>query len=213
MGYSLSWLAVKGKMPPIVLHDLGFRPTGEHQELPEAPLSAATIPNGWYLIVSNVTEQIASDSVLTRLTVDCEAVACFVEEHVMVSSAAGWKNGRRCWFVSHNAQRGIEDLETDGELPTPFNSIRDRMFSKQKEDRIRKADIPRPLFKRRVLKVGEMECDFIFEIPIEVAREVTGFRHDQDTPGEASQPFEVLVEAVLKESASQQKQPFWKRFF
>jgi hypothetical protein len=217
MGYSLSWLAIKGKAPRAVLDELGFRPTGERLEFPEAPLSAATIPNGWYLIVSDHTEYVASDSVLEHLTADCEAVTCYVEEHVMFSGATGWKNGRRCWSVNHDAQRNIEHLETEGELPASFNSIRDRLFSKQKEENIRKAGIRRPWFRRRALSFSEMACDYIFGIPVEVAREVTGYQHDRDIPGFriplTGRPFEVLIGAAPKESAPQQKPSFWKRLF
>ena len=201
MGYSLSWLAIKGKDPQTVLQELGFRTTGERQELPETPLSAARMPNGWYLIVSGEHEHVVPDSVLEHLTAGCEAVTCFVEEHVMFSSAAGWRNGRRCWSVQHDAQRGIEHLEAEGELPASFNSIRDKFFSKQKEEDIRKAGIRRPLFPPKVVPVGEMGCDYIFEIPVEIAREMTGYQHDRDIPGLTGEPFEVLIGAVPKESA------------
>ena len=213
MGYSLSWLAIKGKAPQAVLDELGFRATGERQEIPEAPLSAATMPNGWCLIVSDHTEQVASDSVLEHLTAGCEAVTCFVEEHVMCSSATGWKDGRRCWRVNHDAQRGLEHLETEGELPASFNSIRDRLFSRQKEENLRKAGIRRPLFPRKALSIDEMGCDYIFEIPVEVAREITGYRHDRDVPGSDGQPFEVLIGAAPDKSAPQQKPSLWKRWF
>jgi len=51
MGYSLSWLAVRGKPPEVVQGELGFRPTGEREEIPEADLSGVELPNSWYLIV------------------------------------------------------------------------------------------------------------------------------------------------------------------
>src|SRR5436309_2155175 len=40
---------------------------------------------------------------MRRLSRGCEAIACFVEEHVMVSRAAGWKDGEQVWCVSHFA--------------------------------------------------------------------------------------------------------------
>lgn len=213
MGYSLSWLAIKGKTPQAVLSELGFRATGERQEFPEASLSAAEMPTGWYLIVSDHTEHVASDAALEHLTADCEAVTCFVEEHVMFSGAAGWKAGRRCWSVNHDAQEGIEHLETEGELPAPFSSIRDRLFSKQKEENIRTAGLRRRRFPRKAVSIDEMGCDYIFDIPIEVARELTGYQHDRDIPGLTGSPFEVLAGAVPKESAPGQKLSSWKRLF
>lgn len=212
MGYSLSWLAIKGKPPEAVLEELGFRRTGQWLELPEAPLTAATLPNGWYLLVSDHTAYVASDSVLEHLTLNAEAVTCFVEEHVMFSSATGWKNGCRCWSLNHDVQHGIEHLDAEGELPPSFNSIRDRLFSKQKEENTRKAGVRRPLLRKRVYSVHEMACDYIFDIPVELAAELTGYRHDRDIPGLTGQPFEVLAGSVAK-AQPEQKPSFWKEIF
>ena len=89
MGYSLSWLAVKGKSPQAVRDELGFRVTGEHEAMPESDLTAAELPNGWYLMVAHRSEQVVPDGVLKQLSAGCEDVTCFVEEHVMFSSATG----------------------------------------------------------------------------------------------------------------------------
>ena len=61
MGFSLSWLAIKGKSPQEVRDELGFRTTGKREEVPEADLSAAELPTGWYLIVSNRSEKVVPD--------------------------------------------------------------------------------------------------------------------------------------------------------
>ena len=214
MGYSLSWLAVRGKSPQAIRDELGFRPTGEREETAEADLTAAEMPNGWYLIVSNRSTQVASDAALQRLSSSgCELVTCFVEEHVMFSSATSWKDGRKSWSVTHDAQHGIEHLETEGELPTLCSSIRDRLFTKQKEENIRKAGVRRTLFPRRVVSIGEMRCDYIFEIPVEIARELTGYQHDRDIPEMTGKPFEVLIGAVPKDSTPPHKPSLWNRLF
>jgi hypothetical protein len=214
MGYSLSWLAVSGKPQRAVYDELGFRPTGEREEIPEADLTGATLPNGWCLIVSNRSGQVASDAAMERLSSSgCELVTCFVEEHVMFSSATGWKDGRKSWSIIHDAQRGIQHLETAGELPPAYGSIRDRLFARQAEENLRKAGLRRPLFPRKVLAIEEMGCDYIFEIPIEVARELTGYQHDRDIPEMTGEPFEVLIGAVPKASTPPPKPSFWKRVF
>jgi len=213
MGYSGSWLAIKGKTPQTILDELGFCTTGERQEIPEAPLSAASMPNGWFLMVSDHTEHVVSDSVLERLTADCEAVTCFVEEHVMFSSAAGWKNGLRCWSVSHDAQQGVDHLQTEGDLPASFTAIRDRLLSKQKEENTRKPRTRRPPFLRRVVSAEEIGCDYLFDIPVELAGHVTGYRYDQDVPGATREPFEVLAPLSPNTSAQQQRPSFWRRVF
>ena len=75
----------------------------------------------------------------------------------MVSTAAGWDDGRESWSVTHDAQVDLKHLEVRGEPPREFARIRDELFAKQTED----------------------TCDYIFDIPVEVAAEVVGFRYDE----------------------------------
>lgn len=170
MGYSLSWLAVKG-MPAQAIRDrLGFRPTGEREEFPESELSAAHLPNGWYVIVSDHTEQVASEDELQKLSASgCELVTCFVEEHVMVSAATGWKDGRKIWSISHESPKGQRHLDVQGEPPLEFPKIRDTWVAKT-----------------------DPGVDYIFEIPVAVAASVAGYRYDRSVPGLSGDVFEVL---------------------
>lgn len=186
MGYSLSWLAVKGKPPQSVRDELAFRPTGKREEIPESELSAVEMPSGWYLIVSDHTEQVCSDDTLQRLSSSgCQLVTCFVEEHVMFSRATGWHDGKMIWSVTHDAQKDRKHLEVQGEPPPQFAAIRDELSAK---------DMPKV-------------CDYLFDVPVETARSVAGYRHDEDVPGLSGEVFEVL------ESATQKKASFFKRLF
>jgi hypothetical protein len=115
MGYSLSWLAVKGKSRDEVLDALGFIATDEREDFPEAPLSAAELPNGWFLVVRQREEHDAQDPLLPLLSQGCVVVTCSVEEHVMFSSAACWKDGKESWYVEHNGQRSRDHLAFRGE--------------------------------------------------------------------------------------------------
>jgi hypothetical protein len=174
MGYSLSWIAVKGKSPQAVRDEFSFRMTDKREEIPESDLSAVEMPSGWYLIVSNHTEQVVSDAAMRRLSsTGCELVTCFVEEHVMVSRATGWKDGQLRWAVTHDAQRGLLHLDVQGEPPAEFAAIRDRKLAEQRAD--------------------DGTCDFLFDIPVETARSTAGYRHDEDVPGLRGEVFEVLA--------------------
>ena len=174
MGYSLSWIAVKGKSPQAVRDELSFRMTDAREEFPESDLTAVELPNGWYLIVSNHTEQVASDAVMQHLSsTGGELVTCFVEEHVMVSSATGWKDGQLRWSVMHDAQNGLLHLDVQGEPPPEFAAIRDRKLAEQ--------------------AAGDGDVDYLFDIPVETARSVAGYRHDEDVPGLSGDIFEVLA--------------------
>jgi hypothetical protein len=174
MGYSLSWIAVKGKPPQAVRDEFSFRMTNKREEIPESDLSAVEMPSGWYLIVSNHTEQVVSDAAMRRLASSgCELVTCFVEEHVMVSRATGWKDGQLRWSVTHDAQKGLLHLDVQGEPPAEFAAIRDRIVAEQAAD--------------------DGSCDYLFDIPVETARSAAGYRHDEDVPGLSGEVFEVLA--------------------
>lgn len=176
MGYSVSWLAVRGKDANLVRQQLGLQQTGQREEIPESPVLGSDLPTGWYLVFANRCDY-AENAGLDRLSVDCEVVACSVEEHVMVSAASGWKDGRNTWAITHDSQRGPEDLEVEGEPPSVFSAIRERLNAQQAE---------------------RGDADYIFDIPVEVAESLTGFRHDEDIEHAAAEPFEVLAAAKTK---------------
>ena len=187
MGFSLEWIAVKGSERNSVLNTLGLRGTGERQEIPESDITGANLPAGWYMVVANHGyPSLMEEKMLARVSVGAEVVTCFVEEHVMCSCAQGWRNGLQIWLVMHEAGTGgIDHLETKGELPPVFSAIRDRQRSKQQAAGGSKA--------------GD---DYIFDIPVELAHTLTGYRHDQDIPELGAAPFEVLAttEATLRRS-------------
>jgi hypothetical protein len=185
MRWSLAWLAVKGKPPKAVRDELGFRVAeAERQKNPIPDFSAAETPNGWYLIISNCSEQVAADEAMQRLsTAGVELVTCFVEEHVMYSSVTGWKDGQKRWSVIHNSQtRKKNHLETEGELPAAFQSILSGLTAQQEAD---------------AKKEG---VDFIFDVPVELAQSLTGYRHDEDVPGLSDDAFQVLEVPASKGS-------------
>jgi hypothetical protein len=52
-----------------------------------------------------------------------------------------------------------------------FASVRDRLSAEQ---------------------VGRQDADYIFDVPIEVAKAPTGFRHNEDISGAPDEPYEEL---------------------
>ncbi len=170
MGFSLSWLAVRGKDAEAVRRQLGVSGTGEHEDVPDSPLLGAELPTGWYLVVANHSVVEETEPV-SELSTGGEVVTCFVEEHVMYSRASGWKDGKRLWSITHDSQHGIDHLEAEGDPPAQFIPVRDRLTAKQ---------------------ISRGDADFIFDIPVEVAHALTGFRHDRDISGAADEPYERL---------------------
>jgi hypothetical protein len=194
MGFSLSWAAVRGVTPSSVQELLSLQGTGSTKEIPESDIAAAQLPGEWYIVVSqHDLLEFTKEKTLEKLSILGEVIACSVEEHVMSSFAAGWRNGHCSWSVYHdcNGREGIYQLDVNGEPPSALAEIRDRLRSKQEAAGGKKAGV-----------------DYIFDVPVELARSVTGYRHDQNIPGLQGIKFEVLVR-----NQPGPKQPWFKKLF
>jgi hypothetical protein len=157
MGASLSWFAVRGKKPDSVLQDFGLTNVGK--EYHKTPFCGGALPTGWFLVIHGRHEY--TNDEVRQLSRGCEVIACSVEEHVMFSRASGWKDGEQIWSITHAAEEGDAHLEVEGEPPAGFAAIRDRLTRQQEE---------------------EGGADFIFNIPVDMAKEITGYIHDE-APG------------------------------
>lgn len=172
MGYALHWVAVRGRTRGDVLRFLRLRPTGEHEEIPESEFDGIDLPDGWYAVIADdFGADLEQPRVLEGLSRGGEAVYVAVEEHVMFVEASGWRDGRRRWSVTHDSQKGECHLASEGDLPPAFPAIRERRLAEQATD---------------------PGCDYVSEIPLDVAKSLTGFRHDEDPPGVEPEPFERL---------------------
>lgn len=187
MGFSLSWLATKGKPSETVLAELELRATGDEAIAGDAPASGATADGGWYLIVLDGAEhQLIRPDVLERLSRGCEVLTCTVEEHVMFSEATGWRDGREEWRVTHRGEDGPVGLEARGNLPAPFPAIRDALTAEQEAEGGANADV-----------------DILFDIPVVLVKSFTGFKHDEGGLDGDTLAFEVLESTRSASSAKQ----------
>lgn len=164
MGFGVSWLAIRGNTESTVLASLGMEKTGETEEVPESD-SSTTRVRDWMVICSNSCQPRRFRDAGSKLK--GEVVICDVEEHVMFSSVAVFKNGTVIWRIVHDAQQANDHLLVEGNPPDSLARIQCEQYMRGKEDR---------------------DVDFIFDIPIRVAQELVGFRHDEA----AKRSFEVL---------------------
>jgi hypothetical protein len=196
MGWSCSWVAVRGKNPETILSDFALVRTGELWEMPEGDWSCTSLPNGWFILfaVRDCEPKEFKPEALVLLSTECEVVASAVEEHVMFCSSSYWSNGKNVWSVVHDAQQGIYHLKSSGEVPKSFNAIQTTCREKQEAEGGEKAEV-----------------DYMFDVPLALGAELTGFRHDYDYPTTEEKPFEVLhfSSTRIKEDASANK-PWWK---
>ena len=57
------------------------------------------------------------------------------------------------------------------------------------------------------------DVDYIFDVPVELAQTLAGYRHDADIPGAGTDPFEVLAETSPSAAGRIEKPSFLKRLF
>lgn len=174
MGYSLSWAAVKGGNVKSVCAVLGLRPTGEREEVAEAKIDGVQLPTGWYVVLFDHDE--VKDGILEKLSRIGEVVSCFVEDHVMFSSASSWIDGKEIWKVWHDGgEIGHTHLEVRGKLPPEYEDMRKDMLEKQAAaDR------------------DKEPVDYVYDLTAELAKKLVGFRHDESIPGLDGEVFEIL---------------------
>jgi hypothetical protein len=199
MGYSLFWLAVKGKALPDLLAQFELALTGETEEIPESDIASAELPSGWNLILWNDGPP-PPEAQFAGASSNGQSIFYFVEEHVMSSLCDSWKDGSLAWSVRHNAtwKNGHvyegESLAIDGQPRDPFPTIRARLEAEQKEHNKTKQPI-------------EHQVDFVFDIPVDLAEALTGFRHDKDVPGV------IFNRLGSVNSAQKSKASFFRRIF
>lgn len=174
MGYSLSWAALKGGTLDMLCDAMGLVPTKRFEEIAESEFVAAALPTFWYLFLWNGNE--IPKEALQRLSIYGPVVNCYIEDHVMLSVASGWGNGKQLWRVEHyGGEKGHLHLETEGNLPSAFEAIRQRLVAQQETAAGADADV-----------------DYVYDIPADLAKGLTGFRHDQRMPEMGPKPYEIL---------------------
>jgi hypothetical protein len=176
MGWSITWCAVREENAEHFLNQLGLSATGETEELPESLISMAKLDTGWRVIWYNKYDcPFLRPRDLESLSTDRDIVLCLVEEHVMASSAELWSRGKRKWWLSHEGEDGPKGLDTDGDLPESFPAIRKTMEEAQHAEGGDDADV-----------------DYMFEIPLKLAEELVGFKHDEDDTHVIDKRYVVL---------------------
>ena len=86
----------------------------------------------------------------------------------MASAAFYYRDGKRLWNVVHESDSGVDHLDTEGDIPDPFNEIRKAAVENQRKEDLRERD------PNEILGV-----DYIFDIPVRLATALTGYSHDR----------------------------------
>ncbi|MGD9881542.1 MAG: hypothetical protein AB7U95_15550 [Reyranella sp.] len=162
MGYSLSWIATKGLVKDIVYSRLQLSMASNPARGREGHIQSRDQPDGWRLVLLNEAEHpLLKVSHLATLSKGCTALACNIEEHVMLGSAEQWTDGQLLWRLRHQGDIDTHNLEVSGDPPHVFPKIEEECRSRQASD------------------TEQPPVDFVFEIPPLVAKSITAFKHDE----------------------------------
>ena len=97
----------------------------------------------------------------------------------MDCAATLWQRGRRLWHLHHDGSGGPKGLDAEGNLPACFPVIKDQMEREQV-----------------AAGGGKAGVDMIFEIPMRVAKTLTGFKHDEQPSHVVGGLFHVLTQTT-----------------
>ena len=182
MGLSFAWTAVKGLPAADALSRLLLGPTEEICDFPFNAVASHVLPNQWLMVAAGTCNHriINSDS-MAALSKGCQAVACAIEEHVGFSMAELWLDGEQVWQVEYSADRP-DVLCWSGTLPDRFETLH---ASAEPDDS------------------DNLEGFFLMDIPVMMAKDIAGYRHDEDNPDFDATPFQLLDDL-------RPKRPWWK---
>lgn len=176
MGFSVSLYAVFDREVDEIQRELGLRPEGEPEDFPDSPITGAVARSGAYILYVNDRIEWGEDVIRPLLEgpnrTRTKLLGCTVNETVMYSSAWLWAEGEEVWSVIHDAQQGLLHLETCGDLPAVYDSIRDEKLAAQ---------------------AGDEGVDHVFDVPVELFVCCGGVWYNQDIDSDEERPWQPLV--------------------
>jgi hypothetical protein len=195
MGFSHSWIAVKGVTTERALEALGMEISRVQTDYLEG-IALIEWPDDWLLVLSDNSEE-AIDGDLTRLAPLGRAVVCSIEEHVMQSEARGYEDGVQVWSVLHdpNGDESIYSLRIAGSPPEQLD------------------DIVRAVKAEQDAEGGEdAGADVMFDIPPKLAASICGFMLGEEDPAAVRHSSLKLIGSA--EPAERTERPgFFARLF
>jgi len=168
MGFNGCWIAVKDKNVADLAKAIGFEVVADSTVTHpiEVRHSAGELRSWGLVVLTDFEERLLNEDLLRKLSTDARVVSCLISESAMFASSEFWASGQRVWRIVHDSQTGdLSHLRIEGErLPKSLESHRLKAIAAQTVD---------------------AEVDHMFDVPLYAAREMTGFKHDDEPPKDA----------------------------
>lgn len=163
MDFDTSYYKFHGVDREDLLAALGLRDVGMADPNGDAPYAIANLPNGWFVIRTQNDTGLVARYDRKTLCRQGRLVVCDVAAVDPVSQATGYEQGEERWAVLHDGRNGDRlDLDVRGDVPDLLQPLRSRAFATAQ----REGTDPRG-------------PDSMLDVPLELIRAVTGFRHDR----------------------------------
>ncbi|MEQ1902538.1 MAG: hypothetical protein ABL866_17615 [Devosia sp.] len=203
MGFNFSWIFVEGATRQDLWAALDLAPVQKMEDAADlgtshAEIGAAKFGEKWQAVFTiyalTLDAAFATNPPrIARLPSKSRCVVCLVLEHAMISYAALWQAGRRVWEIRHN---GGQHLDASGDLPSAYPGIRARADMQQlAEDKLRS-----PM---------RMHTDYLFDVPLDTATTITGFRHSSGNSWDILSDLHVLQPVDGAEFDRLYNPPYW----
>lgn len=160
MGFSDSWIAVKGLAPETIIEELALESVDERDAHRGIEIVVLCLANGWTVSWFTRDFEAAFKAPAVTLAQHGPAVACAVEEHVMFSEARGYVDGAETWRVTWDCEARAEAPAVSGDVPAAYVAISSAAIAEQAKDE-------------------NQGVDMIWDVPADLAKSVCGFKHDE----------------------------------
>ncbi len=178
MGLNLCWIGVQGGRKATVLKQLGFEEVGETGDPLNVDYACAETPSGWLIFVA-ADRFFQIDEPMSEVSSSALTLGCEMYETASVSKVRAVQAGRQLWAVVHDPAETPDDVSVEGDPPPQFEEMRRRLQASQMEP-------------------GGESCDYLFDLPLELAASLCGYRPDQSS---------ALTWSVLGKKAATRRRP------
>lgn len=163
MDFDVSYYKFHGVDRAGLLADLGLQDTDIADPNGDAPYAIADLPNGWFVIRTQNDTGLITNYDRKTLCREGTLITCDMAAIDPLSQAAGYERGEERWVVLHDGRNGDRlDLDVRGDVPDALLPLRQKAFVTAERD-----------------ETDPRGPDSMLDVPLELIKAVTGFRHDR----------------------------------